>query len=98
MFSCFEQFNHFRTLKSFLLSRFYCNRMKIMEEIGNDVEESFFFFFFKKYFTVLCLTEYEFPAAHVANVSVSWWTFLPLWKCQRSGFVHGDENAEKQDE
>lgn len=71
--------------------------MKIMEEIGNDVEESFFFFF-KKYFTVLCLTEYEFPAAHVANVSVSWWTFLPLWKCQRSGFVHSDENAEKQDE
>lgn len=47
MFSCFEQFNHFKTLKSFLLSRFYCNRMKIMEEIGNDVEESFFFFSLK---------------------------------------------------
>lgn len=75
-----------------------------MRKIGNDIEESFFFFFFfKKYFTVLRLTEYEFSAAHVANVFVSWWTFLhacilSLWKCQRSGFVHGDENAEKQGE
>lgn len=99
------QFSHFqKTLQKFLIIRIL---LKQNENNAKNLKKVFFLslslFFFKKYFTVLRLSEYELPASHVANVSVSWRAFLrgcvlPLWKCQRSGFVHGDENAQKQDE